>query len=188
MKKLIEKFKVDKYVKVDNCVPLKRCQEITNHLFEMEKNKKTNSDKQCPLSSAIYADEYCEKLLFDMIPKIEQVTGKQLTPTYSYARIYKTGEILSKHIDRPACEISATITLGYDAKNVWKIFFSNTYPKGIDIEVGSMVVYRGMDLPHWRKKFSGKWQTQVFLHYVDKNGIYTPEALDKRNLATNERN
>ena len=38
-----------------------------------------------------------------------------------------------------------------------------------------MLIYRGEKVEHWREAFNapmGAWQTQVFLHYVDKNGPY----------------
>jgi hypothetical protein len=53
-------------------------------------------------------------LLEDLLPHFEKACGKRLYPTYSYARLYKPGEELKKHKDRPACEISATITLGFE--------------------------------------------------------------------------
>ena len=39
---------------------------------------------------------------------MQKETGLQLIPTYSYARIYKKGDILKRHKDRPSCEISTT--------------------------------------------------------------------------------
>ena len=46
----------------------------------------------------------------------------------------------------------------------------------------------GCDLYHWRKKYKeGKWQAQVFLHYVDANGPNVEWKYDKRpNLAHHE--
>ena len=45
----------------------------------------------------------------------------------------------------------------------------------IPLEPGDGVIYRGCEVEHWREAFdapTGSWQTQVFLHYVDKNGPY----------------
>jgi PKHD-type hydroxylase len=42
-------------------------------------------------------------------------------------------------------------------------------------------MYRGMDKWHWREPyFEGKWQAQVFLHYVDQNGPHAEWKYDKR--------
>ena len=41
--------------------------------------------------------------------------------------------------------------------------------KGVKITLkpGDMLIYRGCDLEHWRKKFTGEECIQVFLHYND---------------------
>jgi uncharacterized protein YceK len=41
-------------------------------------------------------------------------------PTYTYARVYTPGAILSRHTDRDACEISITLNLNQDTK--WPIW------------------------------------------------------------------
>jgi hypothetical protein len=111
------------------------------------------------------------------LPHFEKVSGRKLYPTYSYARLYKPGEELKKHTDRPACEISATLTLGFEG-NPWSIYMAGNK---IDMQVGDAVLYRGMDVEHWREKYiEGEWQAQVFLHYVDANGPNTEYKYDKR--------
>jgi hypothetical protein len=45
---------------------------------------------------------------------------------------------------------------------------------------GDAVLYRGMEKHHWRKKFKGEWQAQVFLHYVDADGPHKEWKFDKR--------
>jgi len=47
--------------------------------------------------------------------------------------------------------------------------------------VGDAVLYRGMDKHHWRERYTeGKWQAQVFLHYVDADGKHAEWKFDKR--------
>jgi hypothetical protein len=41
----------------------------------------------------------------------------------------------------------------------------------IHMNPGDMIIYRGCDVDHWRDKFLGKYHTQVFMHYNDKNGL-----------------
>jgi PKHD-type hydroxylase len=50
----------------------------------------------------------------------------------------------------------------------------------IEMDIGDAVLYRGTEKYHWRNKFKGKWQAQVFLHYVDANGPYAEWIWDKR--------
>ena len=124
------------------------------------------SDKQIPNTYSHYADHVMETLMMKVLPKMQQETGLQLVPTYSYARLYKKGDILKKHKDRPSCEISCTLNLGGDP---WSIFIEDTE---ILLKVGDMLVYSGCDLEHWREPFKGNICGQVFLHYNHINGPF----------------
>jgi hypothetical protein len=49
------------------------------------------------------------------------------------------------------------------------------------MNIGDAVMYRGCDIYHWREAYKeGKWQAQVFLHYVDQNGPHAEWKYDKR--------
>jgi len=126
----------------------------------------TWSDKQIPNTYSHYADPVMETLLMKVLPKMQQETGLELVPTYSYARIYKHGDILHKHKDRPSCEISTTIHLGGDK---WSIFVEDTE---VMLDIGDMLVYSGCELEHWREPFQGNICGQVFLHYNHINGPF----------------
>ena len=62
----------------------------------------TWTDKQVPNTYSHYADQVMETLLVKMLPVMAKETGLNLVPTYSYARIYKKGDILRRHKDRPS--------------------------------------------------------------------------------------
>lgn len=173
-------FKENNYVVLSGAVNKNRCQQLTEHMFRLAESGATQNDSQCPLSDGIYGDPEFDKLLEELCTPIGQNIGLKLLPTYTYARIYRPGEILKKHKDRPSCEISATLTLGYDGKKVWPILFDDTKHIFVDLEVGEMAVYRGCDITHWRDAFKGVWHVQVFLHYVDANGPYSDYIFDKR--------
>jgi hypothetical protein len=126
----------------------------------------TWTDEQIPNTYSHYADHVMETLMMKVLPKMQQETGLQLVPTYSYARLYKKGDILKKHKDRPSCEISCTLNLGGDP---WSIFIEGTE---ILLKVGDMLVYSGCDLEHWREPFKGNTCGQVFLHYNHINGPF----------------
>ena len=78
-------------------------------------------DTQIPNTYSHYADPVMETLLVKVLPTMQKETGLNLIPTYSYARLYKNGDILHRHKDRPSCEISTTINLGGDP---WPIFIN----------------------------------------------------------------
>jgi hypothetical protein len=135
----------------------------------------TWKDSQIPNTYSHYADHVMETLLMKVLPVMQQETGLELIPTYSYARIYKHGDILHKHKDRPSCEISTTVHLGGDK---WSIFVEGTE---VMLDVGDMLVYSGCELEHWREPFEGNTCGQVFLHYNHVNGPFAKEnRFDKR--------
>jgi len=149
-------------------------------------------DKQIPNTYSHYADMVMEALLEKVRPRMEKETKLKLMPTYSYARIYKKGDILKRHKDRFSCEISTTLHLGGDpwgiyldptgADNVineYKQIHKPNAPKGIKITLkpGDMMIYKGMELEHWREPFQGTNCCQVFLHY---NQISSPGAIENR--------
>ena len=140
------------------------------------------NDEQVPNTYSHYADTAMETLLLAVQPKMEKLTGLKLNPTYSYARIYKKGDILHRHKDRFSCEISTTMNLGGDP---WPIYIeakknvgipSDGFPASttnegskVILKPGDMLVYKGMILEHWREVFLGQDCAQVFLHYNDVN-------------------
>jgi len=170
-------FDKNGYVHLKGFLDLDNCRELTSELRDLVAQGKTEKDPQCPKSHAIHGCVTFDKLLEDLLPHFEKACGKRLYPTYSYARLYKPGEELKKHTDRPACEISATVTLGFEG-DVWSIYMAGNK---VDMQVGDAVLYRGMDVEHWREKYTeGQWQAQVFLHYVDADGPYADQKYDGR--------
>ena len=143
------------------------------------------NDEQIPNTYSHYADVAMETLLTEVKPVMEKHTGLKLSPTYSYARIYKYGDVLARHKDRYSCEISTTLNLGGEQ---WPIYLDPTGGDGkagikITLAPGDMLIYSGCDLEHWREEFTGKNCGQVFLHYNKANSKTAKEnALDKRPL------
>ena len=146
-------------------------------------------DEQIPDTYSQYANMAMETLLLKCQPGMEKATGLKLYPAYTYARIYKKGDVLERHKDRFSCEISTTMNLGGDD---WPIYLEPNPKKGgvkpgvgyvsdntkgvrIDLKPGDMLIYSGCELEHWREKFKGKECVQVFLHY---NNRKTPGSKD----------
>jgi len=145
--------------------------------FETILGSYEGSNAQVPNTYFSYADIAMETLLLKCQPKMEKITELKLYPAYTYARIYKKGDILKRHKDRFSCEISTTMNLGGDD---WPIYLEpsgKTNKKGVrvDLKQGDMLVYSGCELEHWREKFKGKECVQVFLHY---NNSRTAGAMD----------
>ena len=204
-------FKIKKYQVIKNAISYELANFVYNYFMLkrdavnfMYKNNinyespllGTWADRQVPNTYSHYSDFAMETLLMKVLPKMQQETGLKLVPTYSYARIYKKGDILKRHKDRPSCEISTTIHLG-GAK--WSIFIDGTgsdnvideyknihkpnAPKGTEVllDVGDMLVYSGCELEHWREPLEGDKCAQVFLHYNHLNGKFAKSNMfDKR--------
>lgn len=168
-----KQFEDKKYVILPKLLHNDSCKEYVEIIKKAIENKEYRIDDQCPTSFSLYNNPNLKHLLTEMLPHIESYSGKKLYPTYAYARLYQPGEELKVHRDRNACEISVTITLGFEGKK-WPIYIGHNKDKSdateITMEIGDAVLYRGIDVWHWRGKFEGEWQAQVFLHYVDANG------------------
>ena len=115
-------------------------------------------NEQIPNTYSCYSDIAMETLLLKCQPVMEKATGLKLYPAYTYARIYKKGDVLKRHKDRFSCEISTTMNLGGDD---WPIYLEPSGKEGlngikVDLKPGDMLVYSGCELEHWREKFKGK--------------------------------
>lgn len=138
-------------------------------------------DRQLPNTLAGYGDPAFDGLLEYLRPRVEQCAGLELHPTYSYFRLYKHGDVLKRHRDRPACEISVTLNLGQMPDQPWPIFVErDTGPFAAQLVPGDALIYRGCDCFHWREPYEGSRLAQVFLHYVDRNGPYADRKFDGR--------
>ena len=148
-----------------------------------------NDAEQIPNTYSQYGNIAMETLMLKIQPLMEKETGLKLYPAYTYARIYKKEDVLKRHKDRFSCEISTTMNLGGDD---WPLYLEPDSSKGgvkegvgyvsentkgvrVDLKPGDMMVYKGMELEHWRDKFKGKECIQAFLHYNNKK---TPGAKD----------
>lgn len=136
-----------------------------------------------PITSSLdrYADVMAESLLLELQPQVEAATGKALFPSYSWLRVYYPGSELPRHIDRKSCEVSGSITVGYDADQQWPLCVeSQGNDIAIELAPGDLLVYDGSDVPHWREPFTGRYWIQIFLHYVDQAGDQSAYRFDKR--------
>jgi len=181
---LSEEFSKKKYIYLPNFLDKENCNQYVSEFKKLIDQGLCTKDPQCPLSWSIGQCPLFDSLLEQLTPNMEAATGKKLFPTYAYARWYAPGDELKIHLDRPSCEISATINLGFEG-NPWPIFMGHDKDKKdcrqINMNVGDAVIYKGCELYHWREKYTeGNWQVQVFIHYVDQEGPYVDYKYDKR--------
>ena len=165
--KLIKNFLTKEEVKLltDYCRIKHR---INSYSFDFKQND--NGD------TFFYGDPLMESLMINKLELMQKETGLELLPTYAFWRMYTLHADLKKHKDRPSCEVSVTVMIGSDGTK-WPICMDGTE---INLEQGDAAIYLGCEVEHWREEFTGDWQAQTFLHYVDKNGVNKEWVKDKR--------
>jgi len=138
-------------------------------------------DGTAPGALSAAGDVFMDGLLVDLLPRAEEICRLNLFPTYSYFRVYHRGDVLTKHTDRPSCEISLSLCLGYQGEKPWPLLVEG--PAGVssvELAPGDGLLYKGIECPHWRESLDGDDTVQLFLHYVDQNGPYAEWKYDKR--------
>jgi hypothetical protein len=120
------------------------------------------------------------KLLVKKTPEISKIIGEEVLPTYAYARWQTNGDELTRHRDRPSCEVSITLNLKKDKD--WDIWIQkpNGEEVNINLNPGDAMLYLGCQADHWRNKFEGEEHVQVFLHYVRAEGPKAWAFFDKK--------
>jgi len=170
-----------KYKKVNNFLSKEEVELIQLYLEVRHRNNVIYFDdvQNNNFDTGIYGDPLIDSILHLKLSKMSEICGLKLYPTYSFWRMYTTGAILEEHTDRPSCEISVTVNVATSEKEPWPIYVENN---PMNLNPGEAVVYLGCELPHRRDEFKGEWNSQFFLHYVDRNGPYKDFILDKRSI------
>lgn len=164
---------------IPKIIPLEFCHFFTHVLLRQADLQGGHEDVQVPSAKCVSDHDIMFETLQERLwPFMEKTVGEQLSPTYSYARLYSNGDVLEKHTDRPACEVSMTLQLGRSHNYSWPIYVGG---QRFDLAEGDGVIYPGTTVKHWRNKCDGPegyYSGQVFLHYVRKNGPYANEFGD----------
>jgi len=168
--------------------------EMSKHLH-LEEDIITNSPEDSLYkSNGMYNSPFGVALHRYLWERLKSTIDLDLQETYSYTRKYHRGAYLKAHADRPSCEISATICLGYitDDNTPWAIWVDNTSDyinrpseifedtqgipinerktsKQIKLEVGDVLLYQGPNVAHWRERFLGEESYHIFCHFYDRN-------------------
>ena len=145
-------FRMQKQV-YDTCKQARYFSPFENIIGEYEP-----TDGQIPNTYSQYSNMAMETLLLKCQPEMEKATGLKLYPAYTYARIYKKGDILKRHKDRFSCEISTTMNLGGDD---WPIYLE---PSG---KVGKKGIFHHLKLYlDLMKNRMDKCLTHIFLTQI----------------------
>ena len=152
-------------------------------------------------SIEVYSLEYppMAGFLWGLTPRVAQVAGCELMPSYAYFRIYQQGDICRVHSDREACEHSLSLTVELGDNIPWALSLekrrldrplANVDPDfgdeaftSLQMSAGDAVMYRGVNHRHGRLEPNpNSWSAHLFLHWVDAAGPYASHAFDRAKI------
>lgn len=167
------------YLVLRQFITKERSEKLANEYKKYCFDNNIENDDQALNSHSSYNYISFLELLCEKTPEISKILGETVLPTYTYSRVYKEDSVLEIHKDRDACEISLTLNL--DGDRPWPIWIEtpNGESKFISLDPGDAMMYLGTIANHWREKFTGKYYTQVFLHYVRSRGDCSYTYFDK---------
>lgn len=178
-----EEFERFGCVRVQNFLDPVTLQTISIYLENKVRSNEWKPDSRDPTTKfACYGDPLIETVLQTSLPLVADTCGKELYPTYSYARIYMPGEELEPHVDRPSCEISVTVNIATKGRPspIW-MHYKDNKPHSYTLNPGDAVVYKGCEAKHWRDTLkSDQLNVQFMLHYVNKLGPHADRKFDTR--------
>jgi len=177
---MIKELLENNYIVVPNFIEKDNAIKLSNEFKLYSEKNSLVGDSQVENSHSKYDYISFLELLCEKTPEVSRIIGETVLPTYSYARVYKHGNILPPHVDRKACEISLTVNLDCDI--IWDIWISTPTgeKRSIKLGPGDAMIYLGCAATHWREEFNGEFCSQVFLHYVRSRGPYSNVYFDKK--------
>ncbi len=183
-KKTESSFRDRRYLYVKNLLPKAVLDYLKVYYQILQANDRFHKDSQCRLSLAVGGDPAFDAVLEWITPDVSRLVGLDLAPTYSYTRIYAKGDVLARHSDRAACEISITVSIAIPkgaGPSLLHLKPPNIPEATVEMFEGDGCVYAATEVEHWREPFAEDGYIQLFLHFIDKHGEHFPElTYDKR--------
>lgn len=177
------RFEADRYVALRSLIDDDLAAMLYGHIQRRAEAGNIPQSKSHGLDASLedFADALMEYVLKGVQPRVEELCGLKLYPTYSFFRLYRKGSTLRHHRDRPSCEISVSVSLGPQLETPWPLWITGPQgTKSVELTPGDALLYRGVECEHWRDRFEGEELGQVFLHYVDQAGPYKDYKFDQR--------
>jgi predicted 2-oxoglutarate/Fe(II)-dependent dioxygenase YbiX len=177
---MIKELLENNYLVVPNFIETDRAIKLSHEFISYSEKNNLLGDSQVEQSRSKYDYISFLELLCEKTPEVSRIIGETVLPTYSYSRVYKTGNTLPPHVDRKSCEISLTVNLDCDIPwDIW-ILTPTGEKRSVKLNPGDAMIYLGCAATHWREEFTGEFCSQVFLHYVRSRGPYSNVYFDKK--------
>ena len=174
------RFRKRRYVLVKGILPQTLLEYLKVYYAILMANNRFYSDSQCPSSLSLGGDAALDAVLEWIRPEVSRLVGFDLAPTYSYTRRYGKGELLTRHTDRAACEISLTASIQIPkgaGPSVLCLKPPNFEETSVEMLEGDGCVYAGIEVEHWRDRFRLGGYIQLFLHFIARRGPSYPKLM-----------
>jgi hypothetical protein len=175
-----KRFREKRYLFLKGMLPQALLEYLKTYYAILLANNRFSHDGHCPSSLSLGGDPALDALLEWIRPELGRLVGFSLAPTYSYTRKYAKGEVLARHVDRAACEISVTASIQIPkGAGPSVIHLKPPHLKETKVEMleGDGCVYAGTEVEHWRERFQVDGYIQLFLHFISKRGRHYPKLL-----------
>jgi hypothetical protein len=174
------RFRERRYLLVKGILPQTLLEYLKVYYAILMANNRFGTDSQCPSSLSLGGDAALDAVLEWIRPEVSRLVGFDLVPTYSYTRQYARGELLTRHTDRAACEISVTASIQIPkgaGPSVVHLKPPNFDETKVEMFEGDGCVYAGTEVEHWRERFRVGGYIQLFLHFIAKHGRNYPKLI-----------
>jgi hypothetical protein len=187
-----KRFREKRYLLVKGLLPPLLLEYLKVYYAVLLADDRFFHDRQCPGSLSLGADPALDAVLEWMRPELSRIVGFSLAPTYSYTRRYAKGDLLARHLDRAACEISVTVSIQIPkgaGPSVMYLKPPDAEETKVEMLEGDGCVYAGTEVEHWRDRFRVGGYIQLFLHFIARRGPHYPHLLfdGRARLGTTER-
>jgi hypothetical protein len=134
-------------------------------------------------------------LHWGLTPLVAREVGCELLPSFAYFRMYFHDDVCRVHSDRPACEVSLSVTIGYSDGRPWDLSIgtaSDFDATAIDdnfgkepfrsyrMQPGDGLLYQGSRRRHGRiVPNPNRWSAHLFLQWIDPAGPHRSEAFER---------
>ena len=172
-----KRFRERRYLLVKGILPQTILEYLKVYYAVLLANNRFSNDSECPSSLSLGGDAALDAVLEWIRPEVSRLVGFDLAPTYSYTRQYARGEVLTRHTDRDACEISVTASIQIPkgaGPSVVHLKPPTLDETKVEMFEGDGCVYAGTEVEHWRDRFRRGGYIQLFLHFIAKHGRNYP--------------
>ena len=175
-----KRFREKRYLFVKGLLPPPLLEYLKVYYAVLLADNYFSHDSQCPSSLSLGCDPGLDAVLEWIRPEVGRLVGFPLAPTYSYTRRYAKGELLARHRDRAACEISVTISIQIPKRAGPSIMYlkpPHAEEAKVEMLEGDGCIYAGTEVEHWRNRFRVGGYIQLFLHFIARRGPHYPKLL-----------